>query len=154
MRRAWMVPLALAAMCVPVPAAHAATVTLKLGTMAPEGSSWDALLKEMAGKWSAASGGTVKLKIFGGGVAGNEGDMVRKLRIGQLHAAALTVVGLHDIDSAPQAISAPGLIADDAEWQHVFGKMMPIWEATLRERGLWCSCGPTPVGCTCFCART
>lgn len=135
MHRSCFILAALMALPIFVAPTPAAAVTIKLGTLAPDGSSWDVLLKEMATKWSAASSGSVKLKIFGGGVAGDEGDMVRKLRIGQLHAAALTVVGLHDIHTAPQAISAPGLIADDAEWKHVFEKVTPIWEARLQERG-------------------
>jgi TRAP-type C4-dicarboxylate transport system substrate-binding protein len=115
--------------------AQAAKVTIKLGTMAPDGSAWHQLLKEMGEKWSEASGGQVKLKIYAGGVAGNEGDMVRKLRVGQLQAAALSVVGLHDIETSPQAIATPGLIADDAEWSFVFNKMAPLWEQRFIEKG-------------------
>ena len=69
-----------------------ADVVIKLGTLAPNGSTWHTLLKEMGQKWEAASGGKVKLRIYPGGVLGNEGDMVKKMRIGQLQASALTVV--------------------------------------------------------------
>ena len=78
-------------------AAHPALakkVTIKLGTMAPNGSSWHLLLKEMGARWAEASDGQVKLKVYAGGVAGNEVDMMRKMRIGQLHAAAITSLGL------------------------------------------------------------
>ena len=50
--------------------ANAKTVTIKLGTLAPDGSSWHVLLKQMAERWSQVSEGKVKLKIFPGGVAG------------------------------------------------------------------------------------
>src|SRR3569623_917612 len=66
-----------------------ADVVIKLGTLAPNGSPWHTLLKEMGQKWEQASGGKVKLRIYPGGVLGNEGDMVKKMRIGQLQAAAL-----------------------------------------------------------------
>lgn len=117
------------------PAALAQTVTIKLGTMAPEGSTWHALLKEMGQRWSDASGGRVKLKIFAGGVAGSEGDMVRKMRVGQLNAGALTVVGLHDIEAAPQAIASPGLITSQEEWDYVFAKVAPTWEQRFIDKG-------------------
>ena len=117
------------------PAATAQVVTIKLGTLAPEGSSWHGLLKEMGQRWSDASGGKVKLKIYAGGVAGNEGDMIRKMRIGQLNAGAFTVVGLADIEPAPQAISIPGLIADQAEWNYVFTKVSPTWEKRFMDKG-------------------
>lgn len=116
-------------------AALQAQVTFKLGTLAPEGSTWHKLLQEMGEKWSAASGGKVKLKIYAGGVAGSEGDMVRKLRIGQLNAAALSVVGLHDIESSPQALAAPGLIADEEEWNQVFAEVAPRWEKRFLDKG-------------------
>jgi TRAP-type C4-dicarboxylate transport system substrate-binding protein len=111
------------------------TVTIKLGTLAPDGSTWHKLLQEMGERWSSASGGKVKLRIYAGGVAGSEGDMVRKLRIGQLNAAALSVVGLHDIESSPQALAAPGLIADEEEWNRVFAEVAPRWEKRLLDKG-------------------
>ena len=68
--------------------AHAAPVRIKLGTLAPQGSTWHQLLQEMAQKWSQTSNGQVELKIYAGGTQGNEGEMIRKISIGQLHAAA------------------------------------------------------------------
>ena len=119
----------------PGSALGAQSVTFKLGTMAPEGSTWHKLIQEMGEKWSAASGGKVKLKIYAGGVAGSEGDMVRKLRIGQLNAAALSVIGLHDIESSPQALAVPGLIADEEEWNKVFAEVAPRWEKRFLDKG-------------------
>jgi len=111
----------------------------------PEGSTWSNLLKEMAERWGQVSNGQVKLKIFAGGVLGDEGDMLRKVNIGQLQAAALSVVGLHDIDSAPQAIATPGMIADDQEWSYVFAKMSPVWDKEIEAKGyivlLWGDAG-------------
>jgi len=127
--------LFLAGLGLPPGAKAADRVTLKLGTMAPDGSSWHQLLKEMAAEWSQVSGGGVVVKIYPGGVAGNEGDMARKLRIGQLQAAALSAVGLADIYAGPQAISCPGLIADDEEWKYVFPRATPAWEKVMEEKG-------------------
>src|SRR5260370_35710104 len=79
------------------PEARADEVVIKLGTLAPNGSTWHSLLKEMGQTWSQLSGGKVKLRIYPGGVVGNEGDMVKKMRVGQLQAAALTTIGLHEI---------------------------------------------------------
>lgn len=127
--------IALAAMLACTSLLGAQTVTIKLGTMAPEGSTWHALLKEMGQRWSDASGGRVKLKIYPGGVAGSEGDMVRKMRVGQLNAGALTVVGLHDIEAAPQAIATPGLITTQEEWDYVFPRVAPTWEKRFLDKG-------------------
>src|SRR5512133_2687576 len=66
--------------------AHAGPVVLKLGTLAPQASAWHEILKEMGREWEEASAGTVKLKVYAGGTQGSEGDMIRKLGIGQLQA--------------------------------------------------------------------
>jgi TRAP-type C4-dicarboxylate transport system substrate-binding protein len=126
--------LALATLFTGAPAL-AQTVTVKLGTLAPDGSTWHLLLKELGEKWQADSGGRVKLKIFPGGRQGNEGDVIRKMRIGELQAGAVSVVGLRDIDSAPQAMATPGLIDSDEELAYVYKKMAPYWEKKLREKG-------------------
>ena len=44
----------------------AQTVTVKLGTMAPDGSAWHNLIKQMGEEWTKTSGGKVKLKVYAG----------------------------------------------------------------------------------------
>jgi TRAP-type C4-dicarboxylate transport system substrate-binding protein len=135
MRRTFKVLFCMAALSLGAPSARAQTVTVKLGTIAPDGSPWHALLKEMGEKWSAESGGKVKLKIFPGGIQGNEGDMVRKMRVGQLQASALSIIGMRDICSAPQALGAPGLITTDEELAYVYEKLAPTWEEAFAKKG-------------------
>ena len=73
------------------PAAGAAKI--KLATLAPDGSPWHRLLQEMGDRWQRETDGRVRLVIYPGGVAGDDGDTLRKIRIGQLQAATLTVNG-------------------------------------------------------------
>jgi TRAP-type C4-dicarboxylate transport system substrate-binding protein len=124
----------LAALALLAGAAHAEE-RIKLGTLAPNGSAWHTLLKEMGQKWNEISGGKVKLVIYPGGVVGNEGDMVKKMRIGQLQAAALTTIGLHEILPDAQAIDAPGLVDSFATLDYVMGKMGPALEKKIDEKG-------------------
>jgi TRAP-type transport system periplasmic protein len=115
--------------------AKAGPVLIKLGTVAPKDSRYVELLEEMGAKWTEASGGLVKLRIYAGGVAGNEGDMVRKIGVGQLQGAALTTVGMHDITSEPQTFQVPFLIHGQQELQYVLKKMRPRLDATLAKKG-------------------
>ncbi len=108
---------------------------IKLGTLAPNGSTWHTLLKEMGQKWAEASGGKVKLIIYPGGVVGNEGDMVKKMRIGQLQAAALTNIGLHDIAPEPQALDVPMMIDSAQTLDFVLERMGPQLEKALADKG-------------------
>jgi TRAP-type C4-dicarboxylate transport system substrate-binding protein len=100
----------LGASCLPLGA-----LTLKIATLAPDGSPWVEELRQAAWSWERVSGGRVRLKIYAGGVAGEEQDMVRKLRIGQLQGAALTQLGLGLIEPDVLAISIPFLVRDENE---------------------------------------
>lgn len=111
-------------------------VTIKLGTLAPVGSVWHEALKEMAQRWQDASGGQVRLRIYAGGAQGDEGDMLRKMAIGQLQAAAVSNVGLHDVAAEPQAFSVPLLFDDEAEMECAFGRLRDRLEAALGSHGL------------------
>ncbi len=113
----------------------AADEKIKLGTLAPSGSTWHTLLKEMGQKWSEASNGQVKLVIYPGGVLGNEGDMVKKTRIGQLQAVALTTIGLHEITPEPQGIDVPMMVESFDQLDYVMEKMAPKLEKALEAKG-------------------
>ncbi len=115
--------------------AHAEEVVIKLGTVAPRGSTWHTILQEMGQKWSEASGGLVKLKVYPGGTLGNEGDMVKKMRIGQLQSAALTTIGLHEISPDPQAIDVPLMVDSFATYDYIIGKLRPRLEKALYDKG-------------------
>ncbi len=108
---------------------------IKLGTLAPRGSTWETLLKEMGQKWREASGNEVSLVIFSGGTMGNEGDMVRKMRIGQLQAAALTTIGLHDISPEPQAVDSPMMVDSFQTLDFVMERIGPQLEKILADKG-------------------
>lgn len=146
MVRTLAIVLALAA-----PAALAQEVTIKLATMAPQGSTWHSLLKEMGEKWSELSGGKVKLKIYAGGTQGSEGDMVRKMGVGQLQAAALSNIGLHDLVANPMAFSTPGLI-DDTTYSAVMPKVEDRLNKELEAKGYvalsWAQVGTVYIFCT------
>jgi hypothetical protein len=71
-----------------------------MSTLVPDGSSWHLVLKEAAEKWKQVSGGRVSVRLFPGGVAGDDPDVVRKMRLGTLNAGVLTSVGVAEIDKA------------------------------------------------------
>ncbi len=110
-------------------------LTVKLGSPFPDGSSWDQTLKKMAREWSDITGGRVKLKIYAGGIAGGEGDMVRKMRIGQLDAAVLTGLGVADIVSDILVFSLPFLIQSDDELNFVVRELLPTMDDKFRDKG-------------------
>jgi len=64
--------------------------TIKLATLAPEGSSWMVAMRAGAKEIGERTDGRVKFKFYGGGVQGNDKQVLRKMRIGQLHGGAFT----------------------------------------------------------------
>jgi TRAP-type C4-dicarboxylate transport system substrate-binding protein len=77
-----------------IEAASPKTIVIKIATLAPSGSPYHEIMKDMAASWREKSDWRVVLKIYPGGVAGGEVDILRKMRIGQLHAGALSISGL------------------------------------------------------------
>jgi TRAP-type transport system periplasmic protein len=123
--------LVVAALAVLIASTAQAQVTIKLGTLAPAGSTWHEILKELAQRWEQGSGGQVKLRVYAGGTQGSEGDMVRKMGIGQLQAASISNVGMHDILPEPQMFSLPMFFNDEADVECTFGKMRGRVEAAF-----------------------
>ena len=126
-----MQKLVVAALAALIASTTQAQVTIKLGTLAPAGSTWHEILKELAQRWEQASGGQVKLRVYAGGTQGSEGDMVRKMGIGQLQAASISNVGMHDILPEPQMFSLPMFFNDEADVECTFGKMRGRVEAAF-----------------------
>lgn len=116
-------------------AASAQDVQIKLGTLAPDGSPWHSILRDMAEEWKTAMNGKMKFQIYAGGVLGDEPDMVRKMRAGQLHAAALTGVGLAEIAPEVMALQLPMLVRSDEELDFIREKLAPDLEALLKQKG-------------------
>jgi len=122
----------------------ASALTIKLGSLAPAGSPWELGLKRMAAEWERISGGSITVRIYSGGVAGDEVDMVRKIRIGTLNAALITVSGLQGIFNGVKTLSYPLLVRNDDELAYVLAKMKPFFDTELSKRGfkpIWWSPG-------------
>jgi TRAP-type C4-dicarboxylate transport system substrate-binding protein len=110
-------------------------LTIKIGSIAPIGSPWDEALKVLAAEWDELSDGAIQLKAYMGGIAGDETDLVRKIRLGQLQAAAITELGLNRVTQEVLALSVPFLIRDDGEFDYVLSEMTPYFDGLAEERG-------------------
>jgi TRAP-type transport system periplasmic protein len=112
-----------------------APLIIRTATLVPDGSSWHQILKETAARWKVASGGRVTVRLFPGGVAGDDLDVIRKMRLGTLDAAVLTPVGVAEIDRSAWALSTPLLYDSYEEADYVLEKMRPRLEAGLEAKG-------------------
>jgi TRAP-type C4-dicarboxylate transport system substrate-binding protein len=116
-------------------ASAADKVVVRLATVAPNGSLWHDVLKQMDAAWRQATGGRVALTIYAGGIQGDEPTVLRKIRVGQLHAAALTATGLGEIDPAFNALTIPLFFRSDDEVRHVLERLTPTLQQRLEAKG-------------------
>jgi TRAP-type C4-dicarboxylate transport system substrate-binding protein len=115
--------------------ADAGAQTLKLATLVPEGSLWDKAVRGLGATIQGETQGRVRFQIYPGGVAGDEPDILRKLKIGQLHAALFSAPGLGDIDPAFYAFEVPLLFESDAEVRAVLEALRPVFAQRLEQKG-------------------
>ncbi len=123
------------AVALQAPPARAQTVTVKLATLAPDGSTWHEALKDLGARWAERSGGRVQLKVYAGGVAGDETAVTSKMRIGQFGAALITSHGLTSITTYIRAFGLPRMIRSYEELDYAIEKLRPALDRRLAEKG-------------------
>ncbi len=119
-------------------AAPVSAVTLKLATLAPEGSAWMTQMREGAAEIKERTAGRVEIKLYGGGVMGNEKSMLRKIRIGQLQGGAFTGGGLAEIYPDLRIYGLPLLFNTLLEVDHVRAELDPVLKQGVDQNGFVC----------------
>ncbi|MEW8691432.1 MAG: TRAP transporter substrate-binding protein DctP [Candidatus Thiodiazotropha endolucinida] len=84
-----------------------AGTTLKIATLAPDGTNWMKEMRAAAKQIKQQTDGRVKIRFYPGGVMGNDSSVLRKIRIGQLHGGAITGGGLSSIYKDAQVYTLP-----------------------------------------------
>jgi len=110
-------------------------VTIKIATLAPEGSSWMKTLNAINAEVMEKTGNTVRFKIYPGGVLGDEKDMLRKMQIGQIHGAGLTSAGLSVLFNEIDVLHIPFFYQDYGEIDYVLKKMGPFFRKGFEDHG-------------------
>ena len=108
---------------------------LKLATLAPENSSLTRIFEEMHLDVNRETGGKVGFKLFAGAVMGDEEDVLRKLRAGVIHGAALTAPALTDINPDLRAFLIPFMFNDTREVDYVLERMDKTLKRKFEEKG-------------------
>jgi TRAP-type transport system periplasmic protein len=134
-----LLPLALLSFLWP---AHAHGQTrIRLATLLPRGSSQYHTLEQMGQQWRTISGGAITLTIYADGTMGSEEDTVRRMRIGQIQAATLSVGGLAEIDPSVSALQTiPMLYRSLEEVEFVRSRMRLDLERRLEQKGFVVLC--------------
>jgi TRAP-type transport system periplasmic protein len=114
--------------------ANAAT-TIKIATIAPDGTAW---MKEMRATADAIKKGTddrVELKLYPGGVMGDNATVLRKIKIGQLQGSAFTGGEASVISKDAEIYTTPFLFRSQQEVDKVRPKIDPLLKEAVRKSG-------------------
>jgi TRAP-type C4-dicarboxylate transport system substrate-binding protein len=118
-------------------------VVLKIASLAPEGSAWVKLFHQWQNTVEQGSAGRVRFRFYTGGAQGDEKDMLRKMRGGQLAAAMITGIGLQRI--APE-VRVFEVCRNYAELDHARARLDGMIRRRFAERGFillgWGDVGP------------
>jgi TRAP-type transport system periplasmic protein len=113
----------------------AGNTVIRLATLAPAGSSWDKVFRAWGNTLSKETGGTVTLQLFAGGVAGDERDVIRKMKLGQMDSGSFTSIGLGQIARPIQVLQMPGLVENYKQLNSVREKLSSEFEAMFTKEG-------------------
>lgn len=110
-------------------------IIIKMATLAPSGTTWMNVMQKMSHELLEKSDGQIKLRIYPGGVLGDEKDMFLKMQIGQLHSGAMTTVGLSLIQKEALVFQLPLLFSSHEEMDYVREKLLPRMEESFLRNG-------------------
>jgi TRAP-type C4-dicarboxylate transport system substrate-binding protein len=117
------------------PSLSAQQYLVKFATLAPEGSTPTKMMRDFDKAIREQSGGRLGFKIYAGGVAGDEKDVVRKIKLGQYSAAGFTGVGINEIAKKVRILDAPFLFKNHDEVDFIVNKFDREFQQAIEEGG-------------------
>ncbi len=121
----------------PAGVAHAGPkYTLKIASLAPDGSVWANRFNEFTREVTAKSNGEIAFKVYSGGVMGDDRSMYRKMRAGQLQGGGFTMTGIGEIVPDFRVLGIPFLFDSYAEVDRAWAKLWPLLQQAFAEKGL------------------
>lgn len=118
---------------------------IKFATLAPDGSTWMKTMRAIDEELRVKTENRLGFKFYTGGVQGDEKDVLRKIRNGQLHAGGFTGFGLGSVVPEVRVQELPFLFRDLAELDYLREKTDDYFNQKFEEKG-YLHLGWTDVG--------
>jgi TRAP-type C4-dicarboxylate transport system substrate-binding protein len=133
-----VVPLLAATLLLALPSADAQdSITMKIATVAPDGTPWADGLARYKAQVDASAGNKVKIKVFGNGVLGDENETVQQTARGQIQGVGASTGAIASIVPELNVLELPRLFRSAEEADYVLDKViLPTVEKAFRDRGL------------------
>jgi TRAP-type C4-dicarboxylate transport system substrate-binding protein len=133
--------------------AHADEVTLRMGTMAPDGTAWARELNAFSRDVRARTDGQVRIKWYYGGITGDEPTMGERIRRGQLDGAASGGPLCETMAPSMRVMRVVGLLTTPREATFVAGRLWTIFEGEFHKSGM-VALGTSTLGAHILFSRT
>ncbi len=108
---------------------------IKFATLAPDGSSWMKAMHEIDDQVRLRTENRVGFKFYPGGVQGDEKDVLRKIRNGQLHGGGFSGFGLGAVASEVRVLELPFMFRDHAELDYVRQELSAELDQVFTDAG-------------------
>lgn len=115
---------------------YAQTTTIRIATLAPDGTSWMKMMREAATQIQQDTDNRVRIRFFPGGVQGSDKSVLRKIQIRQLQGGAVSSGSLVNVTNLTQLYSLPFTFQNLDEIRAVRSEFDPIIAQALEDKGL------------------
>ena len=115
--------------------AAAEVTVIKVALITPEGSAWTNSLYQLAAAVKERTKGAVTFRIYAGGIAGDELDVLRKMQADRIQAAGFSGVGLGVLVPQIRILEAPLLYKTETEVDLVKKKLTDRFAAEFEKKG-------------------
>ncbi len=131
-----MAVIGLALAAAPAAAGKQPAYVFKMATIAPKGTGWARQFEEiMLPEVQRVTGGEVGFKCFWGGVMGDDEDIIKKMRVGQIDTAAVSGQGVGTVCPAMTVLELPFLFNDYGEVDYIRRKMFTSFDRLTAAQG-------------------
>jgi TRAP-type C4-dicarboxylate transport system substrate-binding protein len=137
---------------VPLSARADPPITLRMATIAPDGTGWARELKAMSREIETLTDGKLRLRWYWGGIAGDEMEIASRIKRGQLDGVISGGVLCDDSAPSMRLLRLPGLVQSHAESAYLVGRLRAVFDKESLEHGL-VNIGEASVGASILVTR-
>lgn len=110
--------------------------SFKIASLAPEGSVWVTHFRNFAAEIAERSNNEIAIRIYPGGVMGDDLAMYRKMRVGQLDGGGFTMTGIAHAVPDFRVMAVPFLFNTYEEIDHTSKELLPYFTQQFSDKGL------------------
>ena len=114
--------------------ARAEVVTLRMAAIAPDGTAWARELKALGRDVETSTQGSVRMKWYLGGIAGDERTALDRVRKGQLDGLAGAMF-CEQLAPSLRVTRIVGLFHDRDEGDQILNRLLPGAQTEMQQRG-------------------